>query len=67
MTSAPSTPRPLTARGRARREQILESAADLMADRGYPAVSLAITGDAESRATAMRAVLELLPPGTAGK
>lgn len=44
MTSSTASSRPLTARGRARREQILASAAALMAERGYPAVSLADIG-----------------------
>ncbi|MBB6407100.1 hypothetical protein [Arthrobacter sp. AZCC_0090] len=40
MTSPTAFLHTLTVRGRARREQILASAAALMAERGYPAVSL---------------------------
>jgi AcrR family transcriptional regulator len=59
-----------TARGQDRRERILQSAADLMAERGYPAVSMTSIGNAagivgsgvyrhfDSKSTILTALLE---------
>lgn len=59
-----------TARGQDRRERILQSAADLMAERGYPAVSMSSIGSAagivgsgvyrhfDSKSTILTALLE---------